>query len=69
MALVQVGIMARRSPSGDFLPAVPIYRDSEEIANKNSEYIPFDELAEIFAQKIKLHKAAEERLKKTEVTQ
>lgn len=26
MALVQVGIMALRSPNGDFLPATPIYK-------------------------------------------
>ena len=27
MALVQVGIIALRSPDGDFLPATPIYKD------------------------------------------
>ncbi|MDN0033281.1 hypothetical protein QVN85_10235 [Oscillibacter valericigenes] len=27
MALVQVGIMALRSPDGNFLPATPIYKE------------------------------------------
>lgn len=27
MALVQVGIMALRSPNGEFLPATPIYKE------------------------------------------
>lgn len=63
MALVPVGIMAMRLPDGNFLPAVPIYREielSQKEAEK-SEYLPLDELAEIFADKFKKHKEATEK--------
>lgn len=57
MALVKIGTMALRSPEGEFLPEEPIYREIEEL-KKSSEYIPLCELAEIFADKFKAHKAA-----------
>lgn len=68
MALVQVGVMALRSPNGEFLPSEPIYRDISEEQENKSEYIPMDELAEIFADKFKAHKAAKSSHKKTEDT-
>ena len=61
MALVQVGTMALRSPEGEFLPEEPIYREIEGPA-KSGEYIPIDELAEIFADKFKDHKAARRKV-------
>ena len=68
MAFVQVGTMALRSPSGEFLPSEPIYREIAEDQEYPSEYLPLDELAEIFADKFKAHKAAKSRRKKTEDT-
>lgn len=68
MALVQVGTMALRSPSGEFLPSEPIYREIAEEHESQSDYLPLDELAEIFADRFKAHKAAKSRRKKTEDT-
>lgn len=31
MPLVQVGIMALRSPTGEFMPATPIYKEVERV--------------------------------------
>lgn len=58
MALVKVGVMALRSPSGDFLPEEPIYRDIPN-TEPESEYIPLDELGELFADKYKSYKQAQ----------
>ena len=63
MALVKVGTMALRSPEGEFLPEEPIYREIEE-QKKSGEYIPLGELAEIFADKFKAHKAAQRKVHK-----
>lgn len=63
MALVKIGTMALRSPEGDFLPEEPIYREIEE-PKKSGEYIPLGELAEIFADKFKAHKAARKKVHK-----
>ena len=63
MALVRVGTMALRSPEGEFLPEEPIYREIEE-QEKSGEYIPLAELAEIFADKFKTHKAARRKVHK-----
>lgn len=68
MALVQVGTMALRSPSGEFLPSEPIYREIAEDQESQSEYLPLDELAEVFADKFKAYKAAKSRRKKKENT-
>ena len=68
MALVQVGMIALRTPSGEILPAEPIYREIEEEQESPSEYLPLDELAEIFADKFKEYKAAKSRRKKSEDT-
>lgn len=54
MALVKVGVMAIRSPSGEFLPEEPIYRDIPE-SEPEGEYIPLDELGELFADKVKVY--------------
>ena len=63
MALVKIGTMALRSPEGEFLPEEPIYREIEE-PKKSGEYIPLGELAEIFADKFKAHKAAQRKVHK-----
>ena len=63
MALVKVGVMALRSPEGEFLPEEPVYREIEE-EKKSGEYIPLGELAEIFADKFKAHKAAQRKVHK-----
>lgn len=63
MALVKVGVMALRSPEGEFLPEEPVYREIEE-EKKSGEYIPLGELAEIFADKFKAHKAALKKVHK-----
>jgi hypothetical protein len=56
---IQIGTIARRAPSGEFLPATPIYRDEPENTLQEAEYLPLDKLTEIFAEKI-----AEARRKK-----
>lgn len=63
MALVKIGTMALRSPEGEFLTEEPIYREIEE-PKKSGEYIPLGELAEIFADKFKAHKAAQRKVHK-----
>lgn len=57
MSLVKVGVMALRSPSGEFLPEEPIYCEILE-TKPESEYIPLDELGELFADKFKAYKQA-----------
>lgn len=67
MARIQIGIIAYRKPNGDFLPAIPIYRD---VATERpiEELLPIDELAEIFADKFKAYKAAQCCKKAAEAT-
>ena len=63
MALVKVGTMALRSPTGEFLPEEPIYREIAE-PKSTSEYIPrdpLDEIAEVFAKKFKAYKMARKK--------
>ncbi len=67
MALVQVGTMALRSPSGEFLPSEPIYREIAEEHESQSEYLPLDELAEIFADRFQAHKAAKSAARKRRI--
>lgn len=52
---VQIGTAALRSPEGDFMPAVPIYREEERRSPKaaGTSYIDADDLANIFASKCK----------------
>jgi len=49
---IQIGTIARRVLSGEFLPATPIYRNEPENTLQEAEYLPLDKLAEIFAEKI-----------------
>ena len=58
MALVMIGTMALRSPTGEFLPEEPIYREIADTPNSDNEYIPVGELAKIFAKKFEAHKDA-----------
>lgn len=55
MPYIQVGVIALRTPDGEFLPAQPIYRDIPE-PPPGKDYIPADELADIFAEKFKKHR-------------
>ena len=66
MALVQVGIKALRFSSGEFLPSEPIYREIAEDQESQNEYLPLDELAEIFADKFKAYKASMKELESEE---
>lgn len=53
MALIQVGTMALRSPSGEFLPSVPIMKEVPE--KSITEEITEQELAHIFCERMKLY--------------
>lgn len=55
MALVQVGIIALRSPDGDFLPATPIYKDLpvNERGRTAQEERATEEISRLLAQKFK----------------
>lgn len=59
MALIQVGTVAIRSPSGDFLPAVPILKEIPD--NDRTEAITEQELERLFVERMKLYAAAKER--------
>ena len=62
MAMVQVGVMALRTPDGEFLPATPIYKEiPDEDFNKktgmtHAEERACDELAVLLAKKFKQYK-------------
>lgn len=55
MALVQVGIIALRSPDGDFLPATPIYKDLpvNERGRTVQEEKATEEISRLLAKKFK----------------
>lgn len=55
MALVQVGIIALRSPDGDFLPATPIYKDLpvNERGRTTREEKATEEISRLLAEKFK----------------
>ena len=55
MALVQVGIIALRSPDGEFLPATPIYKDLpvNERGRTVQEEKATEEISRLLAQKFK----------------
>lgn len=55
MALVQVGIIALRSPDGSFLPATPIYKDLpvNERGRTAQEEKATEEISRMLAQKFK----------------
>jgi len=54
VAYKQVGVMALRSPAGEFLPAQPIYEEylDEETAEA-AEAAAYDDIASVFARKMK----------------
>lgn len=56
MALVQVGVVALRSPSGEFLPSVPILKELPEPTR--AAEITEAELERIFIERFRLYKAA-----------
>lgn len=55
MALVQVGIIALRSPDGEFLPATPIYKElpANERGRTEMEEKETSEISRILAMKYK----------------
>lgn len=55
MALVKVGIIALRSPDGNFLPATPIYKELpvNERGRTAQEEKATEEISSILAQKFK----------------
>lgn len=64
---IQVGQTALRSPSGDFLPAVPLYIRAEDAGQKNeitgltlAETLMLDDVAKVFADKFKQYAKSEE---------
>lgn len=68
MAYRQVGITALRSPSGDFLPAVPLY--AEVAVNEDGvtpeERVAADWAARLAAEKIKAYKDGRRKAEKEE---
>lgn len=62
MALIQVGTAALRSPSGEFLPSVPIMREVPE-KTKTAE-ITEQELAHLFCERMKAYFDASKEVKK-----
>lgn len=65
MALVKVGIMAQRAPDGEFLPANPIYQQKRTLPKPKGEYIPYDVLAKVFADKFKAYKTKKDKMEVT----
>lgn len=53
MPQIQIGIIAQRGDDGRFLPPKPIYRDIPEDSEPKGNYLPMDELTELFADKYK----------------
>ncbi|SCJ79192.1 Uncharacterised protein [uncultured Flavonifractor sp.] len=55
MALVKVGIIALRSPDGDFLPATPIYKDLpvNERGRTAQEEKATEEISRLLAERFK----------------
>lgn len=62
MALKQVGIAALRSPTGEFLPAVPIMKEVPE-ESKVAE-ITNEELERLFIDRMKQYAHACEKIKR-----
>ena len=52
MAYIRVGTVAYRTPSGEFLPSIPICR---EIEDGSEVHLPLDDLAVIFADRFRLY--------------
>lgn len=63
MALIQVGTVAIRSPSGDFLPAVPILKEIPD--NDRTEVITEQELERLFVDRMKQYVAAKQKERKS----
>lgn len=60
--MVQIGVTALRSPTGEFLPAVPIYIKAEDAEEFNpntgrtvAEDLALDDVAAVFADKFKIY--------------
>lgn len=67
MAYKQVGIIAARAPNGDFLPAVPIYREVGPVNERGAtdeEERAADWAARLAAEKIKAYKNGRRKAEK-----
>lgn len=60
--LVQIGVAALRSPSGDFLPSIPLYITAEDAGEINpttgrtvQEDLALTDVAKVFADKFKIY--------------
>ena len=67
--MVQIGVTALRSPTGDFLPSVPLYITAEDAGEINKhtgrtvgEDLALTDVAKVFADKFKTY--AEQNKKK-----
>lgn len=59
MPFVQVGIMALRSPTGEFMPATPIYKEVERVTPDGltpQEGKNITEISKVLAEKFKQYK-------------
>ncbi len=63
MKLIQVGIIAMRSSTGDFLPSQPIFRDVED-DSKSEKNLPIKEVEQIFINHMKKYAAIKKKQKK-----
>lgn len=62
--MIQVGVAAVRTPSGEFLPAIPIYRETQR-DSVEKPYIDMDILSDIFASKFQKMKEEKRKCKRT----
>lgn len=70
--VIQIGVTALRSPSGDFLPSVPIYIKAEDAGAINpttgrtmQEDLALGDVAKVFADKFKQYADANKKRTKT----
>ncbi len=62
MAMVQVGVIALRTPDGNFLPATPLYKEipdeniNKETGMTHAEESAYSDLATMLAKKFKQYK-------------
>lgn len=69
--MVQIGVTALRSPSGEFLPSIPIYIKAEDAGEINpatgrtvQEDLALTDVAKVFADKFKVYAEGSKRKRK-----
>jgi hypothetical protein len=67
---IQIGVTALRSPSGEFLPSIPLYIKAEDAGEINphtgrtvAEDAALGDVAKVFADKFKQYKEGTKKLK------